>query len=468
MALDNVIGKAYGSGYAEFTDGSTKQILELGKKVHYFNPSATPLFTLLGRMGKRSTPVPKFEWMEDEHFIKRSIKVSVAAGDAMPASGTIVVNRQAQAELIEVGNIYKASVSGTNAQVNGGTATVYHICTGQDSADSRKFNFKSVSISDSGAGNKATMAAAAAVWSYSSGTAGATLSLEFLGTADSEWASNAATNDTIDIHGAAHGYAEGADLQGMSSKKVRRLANYTQIFREPYQITRTAKVSKQYGEQEYARLQARKLAQLKGNIEWALLTNGNAVDDASSEAPRRRFAGFGIGGATGVGVIKSCDGRGDADFQWDSNNSTPKTVIDGLDAMIANMFQDSISGSMSKAVFCSNKWLKQLVAAVRESAGAQFESGMGKDIKAGLRVSSYMGPVGQLDFVQHPFLEGVHEDYALAVDFGNAEMRALAQSDVQLRKDVVKNGQDGETDEWLYEGGPEIRNEQTHAILKLV
>ena len=79
-----------------------------------------------------------------------------------------------------------------------------------------------------------------------------------------------------------------------------------------------------------------------------------------------------------------------------------------------------------------------------------------------------MGPVGQLDFIQHPFLEGVHEDYALAVDFGNAEMRALAQSDVQLRKDVVKNGQDGETDEWLYEGGPEIRNEQTHAILKLV
>ena len=367
---DNVIGKAYGSGYAEFTDGSTKQILELGKKVHYFNPSATPLFTLLGRMGKRSTPVPKFEWMEDEHFIKRSIKVTIPASGALPASGSLIVNRQAQAEVIEVGNIYKASVAGAQYKVNGATTAVYHICTGQDSADSKKFTFKTVTVSN----NVASMTNTVAVWTRDSGTAVGTLSLEFIGTADSEWANNAShsTPDTIAIHGASHGYAEGADLQGMSSKKVRRLANYTQIFREPYQITRTAKVSKQYGEQEYARLQARKLAQLKGNIEWALLTNGNSVADASAEAPRRRFAGFGIGGAAGVGVIKSCDGRGDADYQWDSDNSTPKTVIDGLDAMIANMFQDSISGSMSKAVFCSNKWLKQLVAAVRESAGAQF------------------------------------------------------------------------------------------------
>ena len=34
----------------------------------------------MGRTSTRSTPVPKFEWMEDEHFIKRSIKLVGASG----------------------------------------------------------------------------------------------------------------------------------------------------------------------------------------------------------------------------------------------------------------------------------------------------------------------------------------------------------------------------------------------------
>ena len=40
--------------------------------------------------------------------------------------------------------------------------------------------------------------------------------------------------------------------------------------------------------------------------------------------------------------------------------------------------------------------------------------------------------------------------------------------DMQLGVDVVKDGRDGQTDEWLMEVGIEMRNEQTHAILKLV
>jgi len=448
MATD-AYGKDYGSGLAQFTDGSTKHVLELGKKVHYFNPSATPLFTLLGRVGKRSTPVPKFEWMEDEQFLKRSTKVTWASD---PAPSKLSMNRQAQMELIEIGNIYKVTVS-----ASGTCNTDYIIVEAHDGLEITCGMISDVT------GNVATYDATAVNFGNATGAA----VLEFEGTADYK-AGSASAGDKWTIHGASQGYKEGADLQGMSSKKVRRLANYTQIFREPYQITRTAKVSKQYGEQEYARLQARKLTQMKGNIEWALLTNGNADADAAEEAPRRRFAGFGIGQAAGVGVVKSNDGRGDAAFQWDSDNASATVAINELDGIIGDIFQDQLSGSMTKTVFCSNKWMKELVKVVRSSAGAQFEAGMGKDIKAGLRVSSYMGPIGQLDFVQHPYLNGAHEDYALAVDFGNAEMRALSQSDVQLRKDIVKNGQDGVTDEWLYEGGPEVRNEQTHAILKLV
>jgi len=455
----------YGSGLTKFTSGDSKHVLELGNKVHYYNPSATPLFTLLGRISKRSTPVPKFEWMEDEHFLKRSMKITFAAVETDTAYAKM--NRQAQMEGIEVGNVYKATPDSSGiARINGGSAGVAAIlvvldhgqtAAGADSPLSVKFGKGTMNSDDS----VFTFSTTAAVFALSASEVGE-VQFEYLGTVGH--AVRNATNASVhNVHGAKQGYAEGADVAGMSTKKVRRLANYTQIFREPYNITRTARVSKQYGEQEMARLQARKLAKIKGDIEWALLTNGAGDADASAEMPRRRFSAFGVGQAAGAGLIQTNDGRGSSDFQWDFSDG-----IDDLDRVVANIFVDQLSGSMVKTAFCSNKWMKELVKAVRASAGAQFESGMGKDIKAGLRVSSYMGPIGQVDFIQHPYLNDVHEDYALIVDFGNAEMRALSQSDMQLRKDIVKSGQDGSTDEWLYEGGPEIRNEQTHAILKLV
>jgi hypothetical protein len=59
------------------------------------------------------------------------------------------------------------------------------------------------------------------------------------------------------------------------------------------------------------------------------------------------------------------------------------------------------------------------------------------------------------------------ENYAIAIDFGNFEWRPLNGRDMKLRPDIVQDGSDGRTDEWLMEAGPEIRNEQTHAIMKL-
>jgi hypothetical protein len=87
---------------------------------------------------------------------------------------------------------------------------------------------------------------------------------------------------------------------------------------------------------------------------------------------------------------------------------------------------------------------------------------------AGVRVRRFVGAVGELDFVPHPLLNGANEAYALVIDPANFAIRPLASRDMQLRRDIVKDGRDGRTDEWLMEFGPEARNEQTHAILKLV
>ena len=123
---------------------------------------------------------------------------------------------------------------------------------------------------------------------------------------------------------------------------------------------------------------------------------------------------------------------------------------------------------MEKTVFASNKWMLKLTAMVRAGNASSINTMMGEEIVAGVRVLEYMGPVGKLNFIPHPMMKGAYEDYALAVDFNNFDVRTLAESDFQLRRDIVQDGSDGQTDEWLVEAGPEIRQEQTHAIMKLV
>ena len=289
----------YGSGYAKFTDGSARQVLELGKKVHYFNPSDTPIFTLLGRLGTRSTPVPKFEWMEDEHFIKRSIVLVGAASDSI--GGTVVKNgktdgdgstaasgdnqfgaiiqvpRQAQMELFEKGGIYKVTTNHGDGKVNNAAANStsrYVMCVGHgaDQAFSggtdRDVCFEAVSVS----GNVATLQDQGSYKLFISTVNSTEWKFEYVGTAGPattgtkkgfEYSSADNSADYVahvwTMHGPSLGYNEGAGVSAMSSKKVRRIANYTQIFREPFSLTRTMRVSKQYGEQEYARLQSRKL-----------------------------------------------------------------------------------------------------------------------------------------------------------------------------------------------------------------
>jgi hypothetical protein len=237
------------------------------------------------------------------------------------------------------------------------------------------------------------------------------------------------------------------------------LKNCTQIFREPYTITNTAKVSEQYGGPELSRLQARKLAKIKGDIEFAMLTNGAISLDASAENPKRTFQGIGLG--TSNGSISSLNGFDNANLRLSYSSGT----LNDMDSVVEFIFSDMVSGSMEKTVFASNKWMVKLASMTRGSDTGFYDSG--EETKGGLRVRSYLGPVGELNFVPHPYLKGAYEDYAIAIDPANFSVRPLAGRDMQLRTDIVQDGRDGQTDEWLMEVGMEVRNEQTHAVLKL-
>jgi hypothetical protein len=480
---------SYGTGTAlQFSDASQRQVLELGSKIHYYNPNATPIFSMFG-MKSVVTPVPIFEWMEDEYMIKKSEKFTTTAAQLSDTAtagvngdnAILICERQAQMEMFEVGGIYAASHSGSS--FSDGTVT-HVICI----ALGKGVNHGSATdlmVQFIGAHAHASLDAYNTVEEADStdfivANSSGVMTLEYVANAGRFYEAGVATNyygyqnhsgtngfgeinfdndDYFMRENGVSGIAEGSAVGVETRKKVRRLKNCTQIFREPYTVTGTAKASKHYGGSEMARLQARKLAKIKGDIEWAILTNGAISLDADQENPKRTFQGFDVGASNGA--VSSLNGASNTNCQW-----TVSSGLSNLDGVSEYLFHDMVSGSMRKTVFCSNKWLVNLVAATRTADTGFYDTG--EKTVTGLRVRSYMGPVGQLDFIPHPYLNGSLEDYAVAVDPANFSIRPLAGRNMQLRKDIVKDGRDGQTDEWLMEVGVEIRNEQTHAIMKIV
>lgn len=517
----------YGTGTAlQFTDASQRQVLELGSKIHYYNPSVTPLLTLMGRMSTAVTPVPIFEWMEDEYMMQKSIKqacptigtdtttaVTTSAYETTSGvNGTgVIINfdKQAALEVFEVGGVYAATESET---AEGGSAIgtdvthVLCIAIGQnvDTASPLDRSVQFVGLHTGTATNGdavwfvEAMGDGDALFAIDASNDDTFYQFDYVGTAGVFYDNAVATSYTgatispsggasgFGVHnladadyfkkeGGVAGHAEGAAIGVATSKKVRRLKNCTQIFREPYAITGTAHASKHYGGSELARLQARKLAKIKSDIEFAMLTNGDISLDASSENPKRAMAGFGLGQAAGTGFVKSLDGRDDSNLQLDFDAAD----LDAMDAAVEYIFSDMVEGSMEKTVLCSNKWLRFITSIGRQGIGptgtpvagisglVMNQKAGASNATAGLQVTQYQGPVGKLNFIPHPLLKGAYEDYALAVDMANVDLRPLASRDMQLRSDVVNDGRDGRVDEWLMEVGCEVRNEQTHAILKL-
>ena len=506
----------YGTGTAlQFSDATQRQVLELGSKIHYYNPDVTPILSIFG-MKSAVTPVPIFEWMEDEFMLKRTIKQDVydtGADSATTAisdtayettqganNGATILNfdRQAQMEGLEAGAVYSVTfteTSGTTATLPTANTHVLCVAVGVNvdcgTASHKAAQFVGCHTGTVGSDSVWYIEANADGVDLFTGDSDAWINLTYVNNAGAFYDAGTATayyghnisptgaNSGFGLHnladadyfiqeGGVSGIAEGAAVGVETRKKVRRLKNCTQIFREPYTITGTADAAKHYGGSELARLQARKLAKIKVDCEYAMMTNGNVSLDATSENPKRTFAGFGVGGTALTGFVQTNDGRGNSNLQLTYSSGT----MSDMDGVCEYIFHDMIDGSMRKTVFASNKWLRKLASMIRLGTGSGTGTTAFYDLgdssqAAGVRVRRFVGAVGELDFIPHPLMNGVLEDYALVIDPANFAVRPLAGRDMQLRKDIVKDGRDGQTDEWMIEFGPEARNEQTHAILKL-
>jgi len=84
----------------------------------------------------------------------------------------------------------------------------------------------------------------------------------------------------------------------------------------------------------------------------------------------------------------------------------------------------------------------------------------------GITVNRYLSFFGEVNIVCHPLLEGTaYSGYAIAVDLENVGYRYLAGRDTKLETDIIQDGTDARTDQFLTECGLMVRLEGVHGYI---
>lgn len=463
----------------QFTTGEDRNVLEMGKLIYTFESKApgAPILTIGSRAFKKTTPVSEFYHMEDEYFVRKSETFTMVNTDNLQNSNVtddndygsiIIVDRLPQLELFEEGGVYAAVKTGS-AGLEG---MVAYMCVkiGKDCPHATPTD-KMVQLVgfDNISGDTYTYDGHATTVPILTAGGSGTLTLTYVGNAGVGSSSgvravaatqiNLTDGETFDVL-ALTGHSEGGALSYETRKKVRRIKNCVEIFKESYEITNSEVTELMYGGDERTRRSNRKLKKLRSDIEWAMLTHGAPSYDSSTENPKRQMGGFGVGGT--AGFIQSNNADIDSALQLTEASFT----CSNFNTMMTRAFRDE--SSAEKDFFVGVDFMTSMARAILAQSATQFVYDSGKDIHAGTRVASYRAPIGKVNFIHHKMFEGKLAKYGLLVDWGNLAIRPKRGRELQKAIDCVKAGQDGVVDEWRYEGSIEVRHENTFAIIKLV
>lgn len=268
------------------------------------------------------------------------------------------------------------------------------------------------------------------------------------------WGTTAATaiadNAVLVIIGNAN--AEGAALPTALTSQVTKVTNYTQIFREPLNVTGTEDATELYaGGNDLNELRREHLRLHMLDIERQFLF-GELKEDTSlvgTSGPIRSTKGARSFITTNVAAIGSYTG-----------------------ILTQALFEDWIADIFAKGGDKRMGLLSPLIASAVNSWAVGKLQMFPKDKTYGIAVSSYLSIHGQLDFVvEKLFAENTTwNGFAFAFDMANIGYRYLAANgknrDTKLLKDRQTAGSDQVAEEYLTECGLFLADEAKHGFMK--
>lgn len=357
-----------------------RRVVDVAKKIDVLEPDSAPLTLLSKKMDKRVAVNPEFNWMEEASLVKSS-QINHAAYNA--GETDLVVDSGA---IFRAGDVVKVVATGEQLLV---TAVVTNTLT------------------------------VTRAWGVTTTT-------------------NIPDDSVLLVVGNAN--AEHATKRNMKIGDITKKTNYTQIFRTPFGISRTANESDTNGKNDLAHQRMMQLIEHQKEIERAFWF-GEPKEDLTGATPRRATGGV------------------DYFIQTNATDAGGGLTEAEFDGFLRTGFR---YGSKTKWLFAApiivsaiSFWSKSKVVTSND------------DKSYGVSIQKVVTPFGTVNIVNMNLFTEVtlYSGYAYLIDMDCLAYRYIANSDTKLKTNIQDPSADGEEDEYLTECGLEFSQEKKCALL---
>lgn len=263
-------------------------------------------------------------------------------------------------------------------------------------------------------------------------------------------ATSSGTQPMLTVIGSA--YEEGSDAPTAVMFDPIKQRNYTQIFRNTLEMTRTAmKTRLRTGDQ--VKEAKRECLEVHGMDMERAFWFGAKSEGTHNGKPRRTTGGL-------LSWIPAAR-QHDVATEYGSG-----LTMDGLEEYLYEAFQ---YGSSEKMAWLGNRALLTINQVVRKNSDYTLTAGVKE---YGMNVTRLVCPFGELVMKTHPLFNQMRganaapgfESNAVILDMGDMVYRHL--DDTQYEKELQGNGIDGEKSGYLTEAGIELHHARHHMWLK--
>lgn len=242
-----------------------------------------------------------------------------------------------------------------------------------------------------------------------------------------------------------------------------KVYNYTQIFRDSLEMTRTASKTRLRTGDQIAEAKRECLEIHAQGMERAFFLGGR-LETTKNGKPARSTGG--------LNYFLTNYNSGSNIKNAKTDYSAGVTMV-AMEEYLRLMFE---YGSSEKMAFCGNIALKTIQQIVRKNSNMQIFSGI-KEF--GMNVMRLDTPYGSLVLKNHPMFNEVTggltatgstyygmNSWMAVFDFANVGYVYLTDSDTKYEKEQQANGMDGLKSGYLTECGLELSNARTHFLIK--
>ncbi len=374
--------------------GTDERPKDFRESILFYSPNGTaPIFAMSAKAGKKTVKDPEFAWWaESQNLIRLQVNFAANYG----ATDTLITVDSADPTSTTMTALY-----GTATNLKPGDILLV-----EPSTDNATFNHELIEVDNVLSDTQFTA---------KRGAGGTTA---------------AAINDNVWLTLIGSAYAEGTAAPRAVSRNPVKFLNYTQIFKNTYELTGTADQTEARTGSAWSNDKKRKQFDHARGIEQAILWGRKAETTGENGKPKRFMGGM-------------------REFVPSANVTVfggAVTAASFADA-VAPAFAFDLGGGDSRIAFCGNTARAEMGKVIQATTGIKME--MGNIIKLwGLDFQEFVLPMGRLLLKSHPLLSAhpLYKKSIFIIDFSAlkyVEMRGRGTKnfdDVQAKDEDVRRG----------------------------